>query len=75
MTLGELLERAMQVIVGLRLTAHRTGEVTPEMEAEARDTLARLYGAKQEIEPDPAPPDEKADDSDDEEKRMTAVAA
>lgn len=52
MTLGKLLERAMQVIVGLRLAAHRTGEVTPEMEAEARETLAKLYGAKQEVEPD-----------------------
>ena len=52
MTLGNLLERAMQVIVSLRLSAHRTGEVPPEVEAEARETLARLYGAKQEVEPD-----------------------
>jgi len=37
-----MLEQAMQVIVGLRLAAHRTGEVTSEMEAEARETSAKL---------------------------------
>jgi len=71
MSLGKLLEQAMQVIVGLRLAAHRTGEVTPEMEAEARETLAKLYGAKQGIEPEIV----EIDDDRDPPKRCISVAA
>jgi len=60
--LGQLLERAMQVIVALRWGAHHTGEVHPEVEAEVRKTLSELYGAKSEVDevkadeaaPDPA---------------------
>ncbi len=69
MTIGELLERAMQVIVALRWTAHHTGKVSPELEAEARATLTLLYGGKQSIDPDPSPPldaDDLAHPADDE---------
>lgn len=74
MTLGKLLERAMQVIVGLRLAAHRTGEVTPEMEAEARETLAKLYGAKQDVEPDTIEYDGDEDSRRGEVKRLMTAA-
>lgn len=53
MSIGELLERAMQVIIAFRWNAHQAGRVSPEMEAEARQTLNLLYGTKQTVEPDP----------------------
>lgn len=52
--MAELLERAMQVIVALRWGAHHTGEVHPEVEAEVRETLSQLYGAKRDAEHGPA---------------------
>lgn len=52
--MAELLERAMQVIVALRWGAHHTGEVHPEVEAEVRETLSQLYGAKRDAEHEPA---------------------
>jgi len=52
--MAELLERAMQVIVALRWGAHHTGEVHPEVEAEVRETLSQLYGAKRDAELGPA---------------------
>ncbi len=61
MTIGKLLERAMQAIVALRWTAHQTGKVSPEVEAEVRETLKLLYGEKQAIEPDPLPHEHDAD--------------
>lgn len=56
--LGDLLERAMQVIVALRWGAHHTGEVHPEVEAEVRATLSQLYGAKCDV--DQSPPVDQA---------------
>ena len=59
--MGQLLERAMQVIVALRWGAHHTGEVHPEVEAEVRETLSQLYGAKRDV--DALDPDEGAPDA------------
>lgn len=58
MALGVLLERTMQLIVALHWHAHRTGEVTPEMEAEMRETLAGLYEAQQKADLDANPGDD-----------------
>lgn len=66
MPIGKLLERAMQVIVTLRWTAHHTGEVAPELEKEVRDTLALLYGEKQRLDPDSPAGDLDASGFDDE---------